>query len=353
MKQIDKISIGRMAFTVEKDAHAAMKDYIGSLELHYEGNSARKEIINGIEERMAELLIEKGYKDKNVSLEAVNEIVGILGKPEDFDDAAQNEVQKKTRKKKLFRDPDNKIFGGVCGGFGVFCGIDPIIFRLTLAIWFLLSMFGPWWWLNEAFLYMTGAYVLLWVIIPKARTLDDRCAMHGENISLANIQTGIEQGFGTFRNEVKGIWNNNKGTSTAGRIISLIFAGLFCIVGIGGLISASISIFSTGFLGDIFISELLDYEEFNEHVLPMLSNSTTVKILFWTSLSLIMTIPSIALIYLGVKIIFNLKAPSWRPGLILLLLWIIALIIFCCVSIYCITPLIQLEYNNHIYHQIP
>ncbi len=352
MKQVDKVSIGRMAFTIETDAHAAMKEYINSLELHYDGNPARKEIVSGIEDRIAELLIEKGYKDKSISLDAVNEIVATLGKPEDFEDAETEKTKNTKRKKKLFRDPDNKIFGGVCGGFGIFCGVDPIIFRLILAVCLLLSFFGTWWWMSNAFPYIFIAYIVLWIIIPKARTFEDRCAMHGENISLNNIQSSIEQGFGTFKNEAKGIWYNDKGTSTAGRIISIVFAALFCIIGISGLVSSCVSIFSSGFLGNIFITEALDIDNFNEYVLPVLSGSTTVKILFWTSLSLLMSIPSIALIYLGVKVIFRLKSPSWRPGLILLILWILALIVFCCVSVYCLTPLIEMEYNSSI-QQLP
>ncbi len=352
MKHVDKISIGRMAFNIEKDAHIALKEYIDSLELYYESNSARKEIISGIEERIAELLIEKGYKDKCVSLGVTNEIIDILGRPADFE--SQEEGSEYTNgntgkiKKKLFRDPDNKIFGGVCGGFGVFCGVDPIIFRLFFAIWFLLSLFGPWWWIDDIFPYIAGAYILLWVIIPKAKTLEDRCAMYGEKISLSNIQTGIEQGFGTFKNEVKDIWYNERNTSKAGRIVSIVFASIFCMIGVFGLISVTISIFSTGVLGNILISELVNFDDFNQYILPMISSSTVVMILFWTTLSLVMTIPPIALIYLGVKVIFRIKSPSWRPGLILLIVWVLALIAFICVCIYCIAPLIQAEYYGVI-----
>ena len=114
MQKVVKVSISNIAFTLEQDAHELMQDYLERLQIHYESSPNCGEILSEIESRIAELLSERGYRDKVVPPETVQEIIGILGRPEDFD--GESEEEQRTTKKRVYRDPDNKILGGVCGG---------------------------------------------------------------------------------------------------------------------------------------------------------------------------------------------------------------------------------------------
>ena len=68
MKEIEKLSIGGYAFTLEKDAAALVEQYLKDLEAHYLSQPGGKEIMEGIEERMAELLIERCGKNGVVTV---------------------------------------------------------------------------------------------------------------------------------------------------------------------------------------------------------------------------------------------------------------------------------------------
>ena len=114
MKKVVKVSIGNMAFTIEEDGYELLKAYLGELNAHYRSKQNGDEIIEGIEERMAELFIEKSAKDSVISMPVVKEVINIVGRPEIIDEetgtanyeTAQDRGAKMTQKK-LFRNPDN------------------------------------------------------------------------------------------------------------------------------------------------------------------------------------------------------------------------------------------------------
>ena len=82
MKEIEKLSIGGYAFTLEKDAAEEVEQYLKGLEAHYLGQQGGKEIMEGIEERMAELLLERCGRTGIVTMADIQGIIDILGRPE-------------------------------------------------------------------------------------------------------------------------------------------------------------------------------------------------------------------------------------------------------------------------------
>ncbi|MBR2227663.1 MAG: hypothetical protein IJ893_07310, partial [Bacteroidales bacterium] len=82
MKEIEKVSIGGYAFTLEKDASAQVEAYLKDLEAHYLGQPGGKEIMEGIEERMAELLLERRGQNGVATVADIRAILDILGRPE-------------------------------------------------------------------------------------------------------------------------------------------------------------------------------------------------------------------------------------------------------------------------------
>ena len=90
MKEVERFSLGGYAFTLEQDAATLVGDYLGELEIYYDGREGGSDIMEGIEERMAELLLEKAGRDGVCTREMIEQIIGILGKPEIIEAAGED-----------------------------------------------------------------------------------------------------------------------------------------------------------------------------------------------------------------------------------------------------------------------
>ena len=105
MKEVERFSLGGYAFTLEQDAASLVADYLGELEKYYDGREGGSEIMEGIEERMAELLLEKAGRDGVCTRGMIEEIIGILGKPEVIEAAGKREIRRSgrptTRKRRM------------------------------------------------------------------------------------------------------------------------------------------------------------------------------------------------------------------------------------------------------------
>ncbi len=340
MKQVDKVSIGKMAFVIDKDARVVLEEYLDSLAEYYSGNPAHSEILTGIEERIAELLGEKGYRDRNISVEVIDEIIHILGRPDDL--KIESEPQPKKRKKRLFRNPDNKILGGVFGGLGVYCGVDPIIFRLIFGLLFVFSLFMNCYWefADDLFLYLSVIYILMWIIMPKARTREDKCAMYGEGTSVQDIQSGVEQGFRTMKEEVGEMYRRRHIGSAIGRGFAIFFGVIMFLAGLGGMICALLSIIGIGTFANILMVDIPDIFG------TVLMAPTWVGILFKIFATLGILIPPVVLLYWSVQLLFKLQSPKWRPGMIMVITWFISIIMVVILAIAFTTSFRHSTFSN-------
>ena len=125
-----------------------------------------------------------------ITINEVEEVIRRMGKPEEiFADEKHEEYQEQENnhekgtaqaKKRLMRDPDNRILGGVAGGFAAYMDWDPTLVRIGL---FLLMFFYG---------IMIPIYFLLWIIVPLAKTATDKLEMRGENITVENIGDKLE-----------------------------------------------------------------------------------------------------------------------------------------------------------------
>lgn len=329
MIQTHDISIGGYAFKIESDAEHSLKSYIDTIRLS--GGEEAGELVEDIEERIAELLIEQAGPERVVNNAMVGRVRAKIGEPEQFGGENPAEPagspapsQKKVNWKnlRLFRDLDNKFLGGVCAGLSARFNIDVVVFRLAFVLLALPTII----WHNhvnvEFFVILSCMiYVVLWVCIPAAKTVEDKCKMNSEPLS-------IEQ----FKAQAVARPKDKSGTPALhllGRVIA-IAAGIMMICGgIGVLFGAS--------LVDIF-PKLMDPEDFNLQIGSYcLSDFFSVP-----HASLMMTI-SIALLgiwmlYAGIVAIFNIRTPKWRPGVWLFMLWLISLIVF---FAYCIHAIVK------------
>ncbi len=180
MQRIIQINIAGRIVPIEEDAYILLKDYITALERQFT-DSDGKEIIEDIENRIAELFaIRLQNGTAGIDRYDVQKVIDILGAPNDLNDgSAPNSSAKQSatysgyntgysrqsysapKRDRLFRDPFNKVIGGVCSGLAYYFDIDPVIIRLIMVVLFFSFGIG--------FL----AYIIAWAIIPAARNMQE------------------------------------------------------------------------------------------------------------------------------------------------------------------------------------
>jgi phage shock protein PspC (stress-responsive transcriptional regulator) len=177
MKITENINLGGLIFTIDEDALLKLQNYLNSIERYFGAKEERDEILTDIEARIAELFQSQLNKTKEVvSLADVDQIIEVLGLPEDFlsDGSNKNESTnyfQSTSSGRLFRDPDNQIIGGVCSGLGHYFNADPVIIRVLFVILTFFAAGG------------ILLYIVLWVVLPPAINFSDKIEMKSHRVN--------------------------------------------------------------------------------------------------------------------------------------------------------------------------
>ena len=139
MKEIERVSLGGYAFTLDQDAAELVASYLDELERHYAARQGGSEVLEGIGERMAELLHEQCGRDGVASKAVIENIITILGRPEQIEAEEGDEPDKQSHddssakgdspRRKLYRDMSNKVVAGVCSGLSTYFNIDVALPR--------------------------------------------------------------------------------------------------------------------------------------------------------------------------------------------------------------------------------
>ena len=328
MTEIEKVSIGGYAFTLEKAAAEEVGQYLKNLEAHYLGKPGGKEIMEGIEERMAELLLERRGRNGVATMADIQSLIGILGRPEriEADDPEPSQAQARPQKK-LYRDLENKKIAGVCAGLGNYFNFDVVAMRIIFCVITLALFFGG---AHDGVWSLLGfvAYGVLWLAMPAARTAQERWAMKGDAGTLddiqRNIRNGVEEmgdaarrGMAEVRDTVRGHGNE------LGKIILLVLGIILLLGGVSGLASVSV----IGLKGPTLFSASIDQflDDLSVHVPIFYDMVNTPWILVLAVLAVVL--PLIWLIYGGIQLIFGFKPPKWRPGLVIFVLWLVVLVV--------------------------
>jgi phage shock protein PspC (stress-responsive transcriptional regulator) len=328
MTEIEKVSIGGYAFTLEKAASEEVGKYLKNLEAHYLGKPGGKEIMEGIEERMAELLLERCGRNGVATMADIQSLIGILGRPEriEADDPEPEQAQARPQKK-LYRDLENKRIAGVCAGLGNYFNFDVVAMRIIFCVIALALFFTG---ADEGVWSLSGfaAYAILWLAMPAARTAQERWAMKGDAGTLddiqRNIRNGVEEmgdaarrGMDEVRDTVRGHGNE------LGKIILLVIGIILLLGGVSGLASVSV----IGLKGPTLFSAPLDrfLDELSVDVPIFYDMVNTPWIMVLAVLAVVL--PLIGLIYGGIQMIFGFKPPKWRPGLVIFVLWLVVLVV--------------------------
>lgn len=186
MKKTIPITISKILFYIEEDAYNQLSKYLDTVRAHFSSYPDSDEIVQDIENRIAEQFLENHNHDNIVTLENVEALIASMGNVEDFDEtdkqSSDNETPKsKSKPKKLFRDPDDVIIGGVASGLAAYFGMETSIMRLIFVIVTLFAGSG------------IIIYIILWLIVPEAKTSIDKLQMKGEPVTLESLNTILKE----------------------------------------------------------------------------------------------------------------------------------------------------------------
>ena len=336
MNKTISINLGGFFFHIDEDAFSKLTRYLDAVKrsLSPEG---REEVIKDIESRIAELFQEKIKNEKQViGSKEVDDMIVIMGQPEDYkiDDEPKNSFNSSNYNysnnggtKKLYRDKDNAIIGGVLSGISQYIGVDPIWLRIFMAI--LLVFFG------------TGffIYIILWIIIPEARTTTQKLEMRGMPINITNIEKKVKEGIDDISSKISDIdtekvmYNVKNSSQRVGSTIEDIFTTILKIIGklLGGFIVLVTSVSLIGLLiGTIFMffSSTLDHVHmpWNEYLRASNYTDFPMWILYIFSF-FAAAIPVFFFFILGLKLLVNnVKSIGSYAKYSLLGLWILSIV---------------------------
>ncbi len=331
MKTTENISLAGYAFTIETDAYEELGAYLSDIRTCFSGDASADEIVADIEERIAELLRERCISGMVVDLPMIIDIKKRIGNPKELaqedadasfkpeaEQAEQPKQEKKTEKKnkRIYRNIDERVLGGVCAGLGTYFGLDKVLFRIIFLVLFFISIISN----EEIVLFPILAYICLWIAMPAARTAEQKREMKGKPMDL----NGYKETDFNFGKEVR-----EAAQSPAGQAFERaggVFLGiLLLLAGFGGLIGCAF----IRVLPEIVSHEVAEHInrwgtlDAEEMLVETLMTGTT----FWGLVMVIVGILCIWFIYNGVMLLFNLKAPSWKPGLVIFIAWIISIFV--------------------------
>lgn len=334
MKKTYNINLGGIVFHIDEDAYELLDKYLSNLRIHFSKEEGAEEIVHDMELRISELFSERlNEKKQVVTLKDVEEIIAQMGKPEEFsDDTTQdtNEyIKEEKTPKRLFRDPDNKVIGGVCSGIAAYFGWDVTILRILLII-----LAFPIFW-NGAFIIkgIVLFYIIAWIIIPEANTATDKLSMKGMKVNVENIGKTVTDGFEKVNDYVK----SDKPRS----ILHKIGEAIVSVVGF--LVKAVLVIAAICFTPVLFILLVVCFSllmaaigvigslpAFFYHAMPVVdwsvvTSSPVPTTLLAVSGILVIGIPIVGFIHFLMSTFGGWKAMPFAARMTLLVLWLIAL----------------------------
>ena len=201
MNKTVNINLGGMFFHIDEDAYQKLTRYFDAIKRSLSNSNGQDEIIKDIEMRIAELVAEKHTSEKQViNLKELDEIIAVMGQPEDYRiDPDGEETQQASNfnsatraNKKLYRDKDTGMIGGVASGLSHYFGIDVVWLRIILVV----LVFGG---------FGSGivAYLVLWIVTPEAITTSEKLEMKGEPITISNIEKKVKEEFESVSDKFK------------------------------------------------------------------------------------------------------------------------------------------------------
>ena len=181
MKKVLTVGIGGRSFTIDEDAYQKLNRYLVKFRERTGMGMQATDVMNDLEERIAELFTEAlGAGREVVSLVLVDRVISQLGMPDGEPMGDDFEVRpdydyRNLFKRKFYRDPDDKMLGGVCKGLSHYFDIDVVMIRVAFVIALFFGSLGFW------------VYLIFWIVSPYAYTATQKCEMRGLPVTAENL----------------------------------------------------------------------------------------------------------------------------------------------------------------------
>jgi len=333
------INVSGIIFHIEEDAYDTLSKYLNTIKGYFKNSEGRDEIVSDIEARIAEILQQQVSPVKQVIvMDDVSHVISVMGQPEEFSGGQEEDSKSQSDdstyqaapggRRRVFRDPDDKILGGVCSGLGHYFGIEPLWLRLALAISFFVFGFGFF------------IYLLLWIIIPIAKSTADKLEMRGEAVNINNIHKtftdemeDLKRRMKDFKAEASGLGSKEnkdkvrRGASRVGEfleeffrmlgtVIGKFFGGLMIIIGIAVLIGFLASVFGVHSHNIHFGINSGNRSASLSELMHLLFNDHRLTVMSFVALLLVFGVPCLMMIYGGIRILFGLGKRNKVIGIV-------------------------------------
>lgn len=314
MKKTIPTSIGNTLFYIEEDTFKELEQYLSSIREHFSTSKDAIEIVHDIEDRIRERFVEFTGADSKteriITKNHVDELIKQMGRPEDFGDDISDNTNRK-----LYRDSENRIIGGVASGIATYFDIDPTIVRVLFLISFFLGGAG------------VIAYIIIWIVVPEAKTTSQKLEMHGNPVNLHSMSEKVKEKIETVSKKI----NNNENLEKARNRFGNFFtkSGSKFVQVLGKIIGISLKIVSgfaiigivSAFVIGIFnpITSLVGITVIGMAIFPLYYFLLTT--IFFLVLIPFIFIYALGTIIMGRKTFFRGLAGSILAGL-----WAVALI---------------------------
>ena len=320
------ININGIVFHIEEDAYEILRSYMTEVKRHFAYSSDNEEIVQDIENRLAEMFTERlTEQSKQVIVQQdVVDITARMGNVNDFDVEFDDEHfgGMRTAHRSLFRDPEDRMIGGVCSGLGHYFDIEAKWVRLIAVL--------------ATILWGTGliVYLILWMVTPRAKTRADRMAMKGEPINLQNFKRNLDEEIDALQQNLNQAGSQLKPGLNAtedflreagdrtGTFLTRVLGIMFKIVG-AFVIFVCCSLLFSCLLGLLFIMGFFDGHELDTFPFNIINPEYQSAIYF--SAAILIIIPLIALILFALRVLFNRKITGKTTSFALLIIWITGL----------------------------
>ncbi len=352
MKKTFTINISGSVFHIDEDAYEKLQNYLQMLSSHFGANSEGREILQDIEARIAELFNEKKQsEEKDVILEEwVDDVIERMGKPEDFIEGEEEDEQEVSEektsattstgkvKRRMYRDPDSRVLGGVCGGMGAYFSIDPVVLRI---IFFVLI------WITGGI--VIPVYLLLWIAVPKARTTAQRLEMRGREATVSNIEKSIKEEVKDVKESYKKFKDSdsyNKGKEQMSRFGEVVYSVLRVALKVFVILVGAMMIL-IGFVGlvSFLTSMVVGHSVFESTAMPwfipefhmpgfanyFISPGSLTLLMIATAF--LVGIPLLTILFIGTKLIFRYKTNNKLIFLGAFGVWLVSLVLVIVVSV--------------------
>ncbi len=426
MKKNISINISGIIFHIEEDGYEKLKEYLSSINKYFSTFDGSSEIIADIESRIAEIFLSKLNEGKQViTQEDVTALMATMGGIQDFqaveeeippfeatkDEEPRLEEEKHYKKtepgknkapKKLFRDKNRRLVGGVAAGIAHYFSIDPLWIRLifivllfdvfitfSLSALVLIAYVVLWIVVPESdeleedkklkkmylnpqgrviggvangiaayfatdvalirvlfvlatFLGGSGliAYIVLWIILPEAKSITDKVQMKGEAVTLENIESSIKKNQDAKEHPQEES-SLVKILLFPFRLIAIILSGLAkalgpiarflidfirVIFGVVLTICGLAIIFSVLIVGSVFLGLMAGSEIVHLGTFPIELIHETFSPIGFVAAMIVVGIPGLAIMFLGLSVASRTRIPNATVGWAMFAIWLLGII---------------------------